>query len=287
MAHETELRFERRPLRASTEPAEGASARQSTKWFIGLALFVSLLALFTSLQLFQLTSEKISKRTLERAVAALTEIDPLLDRNYDDIEKRAAGAAPGETVTLRGYPIDIQLSPAEVEGASKDELRRLLLQRSADLMYEEGTAPLQSVSGGHGSVGRLSVAALTDRGLGFLTKAHHDTLAIVTFVLASVSVLLAVTLAMLCRGFGRLTGVGAVALAASVPVLLAGGAVWSYARVQSGAGSEYTQQEFLRIAQELSWIPLRDGIAMAALGAVFVFVGAVCASWADTRRRSP
>ncbi len=94
------------------------------------------------------------------------------------------------------------------------------------------------------------------------------------------------TLAALCRGFGRLAAVGAVVLAASAPLLLAGIGARFYMRIVSDSETEYIQQEFLEIGQGLAWIPIRDGIAFTVLGAVFLALGAGCAVWAD-RREGP
>lgn len=260
--------------------------RNFGKWTVALLFFIALGALLVSLQLFQATSEGTAKRTLRRAVAALTEIDPLLERNYDDLQQRATTAAPDETVRLRDYPLDIPLLPGEVRGVETDGIRDLLLDRSADLMYSRGTAPLRATNGRSQEVGLFTVGGLTDHGLGFLTRRRHDTLGALTFALAAVCLVLGVTLAALCRGFGRLASVGAVAVMASTPLLLAGIGGRFYMRIVSEGDTEYVQREFLEIGQGLAWIPIRDGIAFTALGAVFLVAGVGCAFWAD-RHRAP
>jgi hypothetical protein len=257
--------------------------RNAGKWAVALVFFIALGALLASLQLFQATSEGTAKRTLRRAVAALTEIDPLLERNYDDLQQRAATAQPDETVRLRDYPLDIALRPEEVRGVPQGRIRDLLLDRSADLMYSQGTAPLRTANGRAQSIGLFTVGGLTDHGLGFLTKHRHDTLGVLTFALAALCLVLGVTLAALCRGFGRLASVGAVALMASTPLLFAGIGARYYMRIVSEGDSEYIQREFLEIGQGLAWIPIRDGIAFTALGAAFLVAGIGCAVWADRR----
>jgi hypothetical protein len=258
--------------------------RNFGKWTVGFLFFLAMLALLASLQLFQVTSEGAAKRTLRRAVAALTEIDPLIDRNYDDLRQRAGTAAPDETVRLSDYPIDIPLTPGEVRGASKDQVRDLLLDRSADLMYSQGTSPLRTANGRTQSVGRFSVGGVTDDGLGFLRKRHHDILGAITLALAALCLVLGVTLAALCRGFGRLASVGGVVLLAAIPLVLAGTGARFYMRIASGGDTEYIQREFLEIGQGLAWVPIRDGIAFTVLGAVFLALGVGCAVWADRRK---
>ena len=283
------MAYDARPYagpRGAVRPDEAASPdfwRNLGKWAVGFVFLLALAAMLVSLQLFQVTSEGTSKRTLRRAVAALTEIDPLLDRNYDDLQRRAATAQPDETVRLQDYPIDIPLTPAEVTGASKDQIRDILLNRSADLMYSHGTAPLRTENGRTQDVGLFSIGGITDDGIGFLRSRHHDILGALTFALAALSLVLGVTLAALCRGFGRLASVGGVVLLAAVPLLIAGIGARFYMRIVSEGDTEYIQREFLVIGQGLAWIPIRDGAAFTALGAFFLVAGIAGAIWADRR----
>jgi hypothetical protein len=246
-------------------------------------LFVSLLSLFASLTLFQLTSEGTAKRALRRSVATLTEIDPLLDRNYSDLQQRAGVAAPGDTLFVTNYPIAVPMKPDQAKTISKSGLRALLVDRSADDLYQHGTSALRDPASKAGSVGVFSVAGISDHGLGFLTARNHDTLRVLTFVLAAVSFVLAVLLAQLCRGFGRLSAVGLVTFAAAVPVTLAGVGVWLYCRANDGSGVEYTKRQFAEIGGGLAWLPIRDGLAFLALGGVMLLAGITLGAWSDRR----
>ena len=260
--------------------------RNVGKWSVGFALFAALLALFTSLQLFQLTAEGASKRTLRRSVATLTEIDLLLDRNFDDLQRSARNAANGDTVELRDFPIDVPLTSADVIGASKPQLRDLLLNRSADVMYSRGTDSLRAQAARDGRVGRFSIAGVTQYGLGFLRNRNHDILAVTTFALAALCAALAITLASMCRGFGRLTSIGMAVVAASIPVVVGGIGARFYMRIAAGSDTEYVQREFLEIGRSLAWIPIRDGAAFTIVGLLFVLVGIAGATWSDRRGAS-
>ncbi|MHB8684859.1 MAG: hypothetical protein ACYC9X_11120 [Dehalococcoidia bacterium] len=260
--------------------------RGAAKLAAGLLLFFSLAALFGALTLYQATSEGTAKRTLRRAVATLTEIDPLINRNFDDLRQRAAVAGPGDSLTLRDYPIAVPLTAPEARTISKAGLRRLLLDRSAAEMYSKGTAALRSQAAKGGSVGVFSVAGITNHGLDFLRARNHAILRVLTLILAASSLALAAALAWSCRGFGRMGSVGLVTLAAALPVLLAGAAMWLYARLQGGGGAEYTQQQFAAIGRELAWIPIRDGAAFAVLGSAMVLLGVALGAWSD-RRQTP
>ncbi len=282
MAYETTPYLERRRAVERASESSG-SGRSVAKWLVGFAFFLSMAALLVTLQLFQLTSEGASKRTLRRAVAALTEIDPLIERNYADLKQRASAAAPGETVRLKDYPLDIALTPQEVAAASSDQLRDTLLDRSADLMYREGTAPLRGASGRNSNTGTFSLGGFTNDGLGFLKGRNHDILRVLTFVFAAVSLALAASLAALCRGFGRVASVGGAVTGAGVPLLLAGLGAWLYSRAASGGDTEYTRGEVLSIGRGLAWIPIRDGAAFTVFGLSLLVLGVVGAIWADRR----
>lgn len=274
------LRSGRPPrFRAPEEPAD----RSPAKLGLGLLLFVSLLALFSTLTLFQLTSEGVAKRTLSRSVAALTEIDPLLDRNYADLQQRAAVAAPGDRLYVQNYPVPVPLTPSQARTIAKPDLRALLLERSADAMYARGTAPLRDPATKAGGVGVFSIAGISSRGLGFLRSRNHAILRLTTVVLAVVSALLALALASQCRGFGRLGAAGLVTMLAALPVLVAGIGVWLYCRANDGAGSEYVRRQFAQIGAGLAWIPIRDGAAFVALGAVMVVLAKLLAPWSAGR----
>lgn len=279
------MAYDQSLYRARTSPDAESSAlwRSIGKWSVGFGLFVALLALLASLQLFQLTAEGAAHRTLRRSVAALTEIDPLIDRGYDDLQVQAQNAEPGETVELRDFPLSVPLQANAVRGLTKQQLRDLLLDRSGDIMYGSGTAPLRSSAANGGSVGRFSVAGLTQHGLGFLRSRNHDILAVTTSALAALCIALAVTLAALCRGFGRLASVGAVIVMASIPVVLGGIGARFYMRIASDGDTEFIQREFLEIGQGIAWIPIRDGAAFTIFGLLFLMAGVVCAVWADRR----
>lgn len=268
---------------ADTQETErsGELWRNISKWFVAFLLFCSLLAMLVSLQLFQLTAEGNAKKTLRRSIAALTEVDVLIDRQYGDLQQRAQAIGPDETVELTDFPISAPLTKAQASGASKGELRDFLLGRSSDVMYESGTRPLRANAQSAGSIGRFSIAGVTDRGLGFLRRRNHDILGVLTFVLAGVSLVLAIMLGMLCRGFGRIASVGATIFMASAPILLFGIGARFYMRLASGSDTDYIQRQFLEIGQGLAWIPIRDGAAFTVLGIALLVIGIGCARWAD------
>lgn len=260
--------------------------RSIGKWTVAFSLFLAMSVMFVSLMLFQLTAEGTSKRTLRRSVAALTEIDPLIERNYDNMQQQAQAAKAGESVELAGFPIAIAFRPDEVRGASKAQIRDMLLNRSADALYDSGTRSLRDPAANGGSIGRFSVGGITDDGLGFLRGRNHDILAVVTIVLAVICGGLALALALLCRGFGRIGSIGGVVITAAIPLVTFGIGARFYMRILSDGNASYIEREFLEIGQGLAWIPIRDGLAFMVLGVAFAATGLLCARWADSRRDS-
>lgn len=260
------------------------SLREPGKWFAGLLFLLVLLATMVSLQLFQATAEGPAKRTLERSIIALTEVDVLLDRDYDDLQERAAAVGPDETVRLAEYPIDVPLAPVDVKGKSRDEIRTTIVNRSVDLMYDRGSSVWRDGPRKPGA-GTFTVAGLIDRSLGFLRDDVHAILAWLTFALAALSALAAALLVSTCRGFGRAAGLGAVVLTASLLLLLTG--VLARVSLETANDGEYVERELSEAAIPISDIPIRNGIAFAALGGGLLMIGFAGARWSNRRDEEP
>ncbi|MBI5287706.1 MAG: hypothetical protein HY873_01900 [Chloroflexi bacterium] len=249
-----------------------ADERSVAKWMLGFAAFVTLTVALGSLQMYQASSEGTAKESLQRATAALTEIDGLLQRHYDGMQEQAQASEPGDSVALEDYPIALGLTRDEVLGVSKDELRTLMLERSGNRLYEHGTGVLRESAKAKGSSGMFSIAGITDRVLGQLTDKNHARYGIATVALLIVaSGLCAATIAA-CRGWGRLVAPGLVLAAAGAAVLVGGLAVMGYTGAQGG---EYVRTEFFGVIEDLAGLPVRNGLACVVGGAVIVGLGAV------------
>jgi hypothetical protein len=207
----------------------------------------------------------------------------LVARNYDALQAEAEAAPPGSRVTLPDYPIDVALTREDVLGRSPDEVRDLVLDRSAARLYEDGTAALRERAEAQGDVATFSVGGLTDRWLGFHRERNYDVMLIVVVAMSAACAALAAVLAISSRGFGRLASVGAVVLAASLPWLLFGVAVRLFTAAAGGDGAEYIDRELLAIGEELALIPIRIGAAFAVLGLVLLVAGLLLSAWSDRR----
>jgi hypothetical protein len=226
--------------------------------------------MLVSLQLFQLTSGTVSRPALRRALNALVEGDAVIARNYDDLRARAEAAAPGETLLLRDYPIDVPLTREEVLSSTPETVRTVLLERATERLYADGTGVLRGEGGD--SSGRFTAAGVVDESLGFLRSGVHAILGVVTLVLAGISVCIAAALVALCRGFGRLVALGATALVAAIPVLVGGLALWGYTNAAAGS-DEYLRAELMGVAASLAVLPVRNGAALCVLGVTTLILG--------------
>jgi hypothetical protein len=251
------------------------SRHSLARWGAGLALSASLSLCFIVMSLYQLTGEAAAKPALRDALNALVEGDAVIARNYDDLRARAEAAEPAASLEIRDYPIAIPLSGEEVLVATREDISAILLERGTERLYDDGTGVLRDDDAG--LAGRFTAAGAADEFLGFLRSGVHVKLGVLTLVLAGISVGLAMVLAMLCHGFGRAVAIGAAVLVASLPLLLGGLAAYAYARASGDAGGEYLRREFMQIVKDLAWLPVRNGIAIALVGAAVVAAGAVSA----------
>ena len=256
--------------------------RNLFKWATGILLMLSLLSLLVALGLAQLTAEGPAKRTLRRSVASLTEIDTLLDEGYEEL-RQEAGEDGEAALRLKDFPVQVSLSAEEVLGLSRSELRGLLLDRSAERLYDDGMSAFreEGTDLSEEGMGFFSTQGAVWNSLGFLRDNVHEALRVAAASLAGVCLVLAVVLALLGRGFGRLASVGAAVSAAAIPFLAGAVAVRFALRLVSDEGEEYLVRELTRIGEEIAWIPIRDSIAVTALGVAFLVAGVGLALWAD------
>jgi len=235
-----------------------------------LGLAMALLALLFALNLLQLTAPGPANRVLRRAVASLTEIDSLLAVHGATLRQQA-DASPDEPVSLLDYPLDVSLSAQEAR-RTPAEVRDLLLGRSAEQVYQEGSAAFRE-EGQSGGGSRLSAEGAVRTGLGLLTAGNHDALRLTTVVLAVLCGGLGGALVLLTRGYDRLVALGAVVAAASLAFLLLVAAARLALGLAALATDDYIADQLLDLAGEVAWAPARNGILLAGLGLALLALG--------------
>ena len=237
-----------------------------------LGLATALLALLVALNLLQLTAPGPAHRALRRAVVSLTEIDSLLAVHGAALQ-RQADASPEEPVSLPDYPLDVSLSPEEAR-RPETEVRDLLLDRSAERVYQEGTTAFRE-EGQSGNSPQLSVQSAVRTGLGFLTAGNHDALRWATLGLALVSGVLSGALVLVTRGYGRLSALGGAVAAASLLFLLLAVAVRLVLGLAGWGTDDYITVQLLDLAKGAAWLPIRNGLTFSGLGLALLALGVV------------
>jgi hypothetical protein len=244
----------------------------ASQWLLGMLLALILTGLFLSISAFQLTARGTGTRILQRAVAAITDIDALLPQLQQDL-REAADSSEEETITVPSFPIPIELPREEASELDTQELRQRLLEEGADMVYEQGLGVLAAADPeAQRDIELISTASLLDRGLGLITEDNHSRLRITTVLLAFLASILAVLLMSTVASYGRLVVAGTVVLAASLPFLAAAVATrFGFRAAQEEAGP--FPDALLELGVDALWVPIRDYLALAALGGALLALG--------------
>ena len=192
---------------------EDSSSR--AKWTLGALLSLVVVLLLGALACSNLTAEGPAKRSIARSLAILTEVDAFLDAEYEDLRERAA--ATNDDVALTDFPVQVFLTPEEVLATDRATFRELLLSRSAGRIYDDGAALLREDR--EDESGFFSTEGLLRRGIDVLRPGPHRVFFGLTIALAVIATGLALGLASVTRGTGRLLSVAASVLVASLPFL--------------------------------------------------------------------
>ena len=240
---------------------------------IGVLLFV--------LSLANVTAQGPAKRSLGHGLAILTEVDALLDDHFEALRQEASES--DEPLTLPDVPIAVSFTPQEVRAAGREEFRALLLSRWAEQVYDNGLSVLQEDR--KAEVSSLSTQGLVRTGMDFLRPAPHRVLGILTIVFATAAGVLALGLVAATRGYGRLVALGLSVLLAATPFLITAVAVRFIFRLSADSVDEYLAREFLRLGQELTWAPIRNGLIFTVWSAVVFAAGLALARWNDSPSR--
>ncbi len=250
------------------EFAPGSGIRDVLAWIAALLLTLTLAAWLAAYSAAQATSDEAALPALERAVAALTGVDGLLDVHGADI---AGQVGAGNPVEVPGYPLDVQVPVAEA--STPAALRSNLLARSAALLRANGSGAFADPAGNPPSISRASSAGVMQAVIDGLTAARHDQWAGYVSPLGGVSALLAALGLLLAVGVGRFVRLGAVAIAAAVLVIVPTVAL----RVGIGFVGEddLVGNEAREIAQSLFGGGVRNALWLAAAGLAILVPGAL------------
>ncbi len=251
-------------------------------WALGVLLALDVVLLLFALSFNHVTAEGPAKRGLRQAVAVLTEVDAHLDEHYDTLRQEAE-AQPDRRVTVPDFPIDVGFTSEEVLAGGREEFRALLLDRSADRVYDEGMdAFLEERTGDSAD---LSAQGAVRNGMDLLRARPHDVLVVATIALAAAAGVLALGLLLASRSYGGLVGLGVAVFVAALPFLIAAVAVRFAFRLAADGVDDSLVEGYLKLGQELTWAPIRNGIIFSVGAAAFITVGASLARWSRSSER--
>ena len=249
------------------------------KWTLGTVLAFVTAGLLCSLAFANITAEGSAKRSLAQSLAILTEVDTFLDAEYEILRERASETT-GQ-VALTDFPVPVLFTAEEVLAGDRAEFRELLLSRAAERLHKDGASVL--LEGREGDEGFFSTEGALRRGIDILRPAPHRISYGLTIALAVIAAGLAVALASVTRGYGRIVAVGVSLLLASAPFLAFAVAVRFAFRVAADGADDYVSHEFLQLGQELAWAPIRNGIIFMVGAAITALAGSLLARTGDTR----
>lgn len=230
-----------------------------------VVLAIALFFLVLAVSVRQSTERNEALGLLEQGIATLTEIDLVLAEHRDELQQLVE-ATDDETVALPGYPLDARLTRDEALNSSDEELRALILGRSALLVYEEGISAFDQT--GAQSLGLLSSERLLETVVGQLSETTNRRAEIASYVLLAVVTLAALAVVVRSQGLRAVRNLGIGALAAGVAGVLCVLVAQFLAR--RIGGNDPFVEELRAIFDDLAAVPQRNYLITAVLGAFLV-----------------
>ena len=231
-------------------------------------LVIDLIALLFALSFAAVTARGPAERALGRSVAILTEVDAYLDGHFATIQQQA-NQTQEERLTLPDFPLPVSFLPAEVQHADRDQFRALLLERSAELLHDDGTAAFRQGRPSQGNT--ASPEGALRSGMDLMRPGPHGLFVGLTIALGLAAAFLALAIAPAARDW--LSTVGLSVLVASGLFLAFAVAVRFAFQIAAAAADDYLAHEFLTLARQLTWAPIRDALIVMVGGAALAAAG--------------
>lgn len=224
----------------------------------GLSLFFFVLALSAR----QSTSEGAANRLLESGISSITEVDLVLAERTDEIHQFAASSGES-SFAVPGYPLSVRITREE-SALPRSQLRTIVLQRSAALVYVEGLRAFDKT--GKQSLGIVSAEGALRLAAGQLSEESNDRATVATLVLAVLMAALAAMVLARGEGYGRLRALGVAVLVGAAPGVLF--AVLIRLGVRQVGDDDPFMSDLQSILDALVSVVLRNFVVMTVLGAV-------------------
>jgi hypothetical protein len=241
-------------------------------------LAITLAGFFFFVTAFQVTSEGTAHRILRRGVAVTSDLDAVLPRLESEL-RAAAQTAEGDSVRLPNYPVAVDIRTDETRSLSGDDLRSVILDRSADRLYEGGmSAWTESDPEGRQDIERISTAGGLHRAFLLATKKWNTIFLISTVVFAFLSIALMAVLWVSLRSYVRLLAFGAATATASV-ISLAAAVAARFALRTAEADADPFEQQLIDLGVDTVWLFIRNYLILSMLGFACLGVAALFLWW--------
>jgi len=256
---------------SARERVYGQATRSSEgRRSMAVVLFaVCMFTLIISLSCRQATEPSAAKNVLQAGLVDLTDIDQLIADEGAALRQFAEDSQE-EIITLPDYPLEVQVTRDEVLDSSDEQLRAIVLRRSADLVYDEGIGAFDRT--GEQSVRKLSVQGLLETGVNQLNAKNHSRATwFVLFSLAGCAVF-GVLLSATGQGWGRMRALGMASAAAAIPCVISFFLLRML--VDAVGGDDPFIAAYGDIAHAVVGVPVRNAFVVLGVG-VGVVAGSV------------
>ena len=254
--------------------------RSVVRWGTVLLLAFFSILLILTWSAIQTTSEETGRQIIQRSLLPITEIDDVLDAEYNALVSEARlNQDPATIVFVPSYPLEIPIPTQDLATMSREELRTFLLIESTERMYAQGVSIFQRESTGFSSVGLLSARGVLRLTVGQITQDSHQIAQIVGGMLLLVTAVLVLAVVLLSDGFQRIRNVGFALSIGMIPMTMVVVAVRFAFRSSADDAIDPFNEALFDISVDLMWIPIRNFIIFSVLGLLVLGLGIVLELW--------
>ena len=246
--------------RLLSELHEASAGGSRTMFGVGCSIFLLLFIL--ALSASQATERGPATNVLKSGIASITEIDTLLAEHLPEL-RQSVTTGSTESVSIPGYPLSVSLSRDEAANAAPEQIRELLLSRSADLVYAKGLSAFDTTGGQ--SLGLLSSQGALKLGVGQLSEDSHDRAHLLAMIFGGIAAVLGLGVLVVNNGVGRLRGFALTLLGGGVPAVIF--SILVKLATDGLSGRDAYTAELGRIADAVVAVPLRNSLIVTILGA--------------------
>lgn len=225
----------------------------------GLALSVGLLILAVSMR--QVSQRGNAIPLLEASVESLTDPDRLAAAQLDSIRARG-NSNPEDGVEVRGFPLDVRLTPEEAKTLDAPAIADLLVRRGGAMLYADGMEAFDQTDNQEANL--FSAQGIVRRIGDRLTADAHDNANTLSLVFLATTGALAVAVALAYREDRRLRAVGVgVLLGGFVGLLVSLGV--DFLADRAGSNDPFVS-DVRAIARDAIAVPRRNFLIVSFLG---------------------